>query len=112
LPTKTDSVPNLLKRSHGCISDHKISFNCYMFEKDRKITKANDWAFDRDTFLYGYQIEDYELSILNSIYQKENKDYIIIGTLIDDEYKELIKCFSKNANVKYKHRKHLETILH
>ncbi len=108
LPTRTDIIPKSLVREHGCIND--INFNCYMFEKDQIITKDIDWAFDMDTFIYGVQVEDYQITRLKFFFEKENKDYIVIGILTDFEYKSIIDCFSNSTAVKYKHRRYLQSI--
>ena len=110
LPTSKDSVPTFIELKHGCINLENINFNCYYFEANKKIT-TNNWAFERPTFVYGAQVESYELSILIEDYQIKNIDYKIIGSLKKDEFKNLIECFISSSSLKRKFKPLLKTQL-
>ena len=99
LPTRTSKAPALINVTHGCMNDDERCFNCYLFEKDKVITDTG-FAFDMNTYVYGNEVEDYEVQILSSVYAIENVDYIIIGKLNDNEYSNLYKCLTNSTSIK------------
>ena len=92
LPTRADHVPSTLEIKHGCLNLDEANFNCYHFEAN-KVIATNGWGFKLPTFVYGSQIDNYELSILKDDYQLESAEYEIIGMLKREEFKKLIDCF-------------------
>ena len=110
LPTRTDHIPGNLVVKHGCISSDEINFNCYHFEANKPIT-TNGWGFNQPTFIYGSEINDYEVKLLNQIYQVEKVDYEIIGSLKKEEFKNLVECFLKSTSVKRKYKSLLREII-
>jgi hypothetical protein len=110
LPTRSDHVPGCTPIKHGCINEDDINFNCYHFEAGRKVT-TNNWSFDMPTFIYGSQIDSYELSILKEVYQVEGVEFEKIGILKKDEYKSILECFSKSRTVRIKFKKVFEKLL-
>lgn len=109
LPTRKDSIPANIPFKHGCINVDEININCYHFEANKIIT-TNNWAFELPTFVYGSQIDTYELHILKDVYRVEGTEYEIIGTLKQDEYKSIIKCFAESKSVKNKYRRIFQTM--
>lgn len=103
LPTRTENVPMSVPIKHGCISVDEINFNCYHFEANKIIT-TNNWGFELPTFIYGNQIDTYELPILKDVYRVEGIEYEIIGMLKKEEYKNIIECFLKSKVVKIKYK--------
>lgn len=110
LPTRSDNVPSYLELKHGCINADDANFNCYYFEAKKTITN-NGWHFELPTFVYGSQVDNYQLDILKDVYQVENVEYEIIGTLKKDEFKKLIECFVKSGSVKRKFKTSLQSVL-
>jgi hypothetical protein len=106
LPTSINKIPSFATGSHGCINLDDHCFNCYLFEAGRSIC-ANGFSFPLHTHIYGNEVEDYELEILNSVYGIEGVDYIIIGDLLVSEYNNLIECLKNSKSVKRKIKKHL-----
>ena len=104
LPSSLDFRPSTVLDNHGCIEIPEASFNCYIFQANYKVT-TNNWAFPLDTYVYGQQIDEYEISILKDIYPVEGLDYKIIGTLLISEFEKLISCFKNSANVKRKFKR-------
>lgn len=98
LPTRTNSVPSFLSQTHGCINYDDGCFNCYVFEGGRAICD-NGFSFRTHTFVYGNEVENYEMSILKSIYPIEGVDYYIEGNLLSNELDELIKCIKESKSV-------------
>lgn len=106
LPSSIDFRPTTDATSHGCVELPEARFNCYVFEAQRLVT-TKGWAFPLNTFVYGQQIDEYELSVLKDIYPVEGLDYKIVGTLLTGEFQRMKDCFLKSASVKRKFRKML-----
>ena len=110
LPTRTDHVPSYVEIKHGCINKDEANFNCYHFEAKKPIA-TNGWAFEMPTFVYGSQVDNYQLDILKDVYQVENVEYSIMGSLKKDEFKKLIECFVNSRSVKRKFKALLQAHL-
>ena len=105
LPTRTNSVPSFITINHGCINIDERCYNSYLFEKERVIGKSG-FNFDMPTFIYGDQVEDYDLDFLEASYI-EGVDYRIIDTLVKDEFDAIIRCFKNSDSVKFKIKRRL-----
>ena len=110
LPTRSDHVPSDIPLKHGCINVDSINFNCYHFEAEKAIA-TNGWGFDLPTFMYGSQVDFYDLEILKDVYKVEGTEYEILGILKKSEFLNIIKCFSKSKSVKFKFRNVFEKML-
>jgi len=99
LPTRTNKAPSFMTVSHGCINHDERCFNCYLFEQG-KVICDNGFMFDLPTYIYGNEVEDYEISVLKANYGIEGVDFIVIGNLIKKEYEALIKCLKESKSVK------------
>ena len=71
LPTSQDHVPTMLEKTHGCINQSDINFNCYLFEKGRVVC-TNGFSFPKDLPSYKYT----DFLVKNAM--KENKIIIIM----------------------------------
>ncbi|PZF72870.1 hypothetical protein [Taibaiella soli] len=105
LPTRTNQAPNFVS-GHGCIDIEERCINCYAFAAKRSICD-NGFAFDLPTYIYGSQVEDYEISILEDTYRIEGIDYEIYGTMKDDEFCAIIDCIQNSSATKRKIKKML-----
>lgn len=105
LPTRTNSVPSFITVDHGCINMDERCYNAYLLQKD-KIIGQNGFSFDMTTFLYGDQVEDYEVEFLESNYI-EGVDYLVQDVLLEKEFDAMISCFKNSASVKFKIKKRL-----
>jgi hypothetical protein len=106
LPTRSNNVPAFVNKVHGCINLDDRCYNAYVFEPGRIIGDAAFFFPDpQPTFIYGDEVEDYDLTILESIYAIEGVDYEIKDTLKEDEYRALIKCLQSSRSVKRKIKK-------
>ena len=105
LPTRTNTVPSFVTIDHGCINIDERCYNSYLFEKG-KVIGQKGFSFDMTTFIYGDQVEDYDLETfeVNSI---EGVDYVILDSLISAELEAIIKCFKNSNSVKNKIKKRL-----
>ncbi|HEX9513659.1 MAG TPA: hypothetical protein VF939_24375 [Puia sp.] len=107
LPTRTNTAPSFITISHGCINLDERCYNCYLFQKD-KIICQNGFSFDLPTYIYGDQIEDYEVEKLEEMYKIRGVDYEILDTLNEDEYNAIINCLLNSQSVKRKIKKYLQ----
>jgi hypothetical protein len=99
LPTRSNKAPSLVDVTHGCINHEDRLFNCYAFESGRSIT-VTGFAFPIATFIYGNEVEIYEVSILSTVYQVKNIDYEIMGTLTNEEFTALYDCLKNSSSIK------------
>lgn len=106
LPTSQDHIPKMILKKHGCIDEPEYQVNCYCFQPGQIITK-NNFAFPVETFVYGYQVDQFDKSKFDSMYVVAGVDYEIIGELIDNEYLSLINCIQNSASVSRKIRRWL-----
>lgn len=104
LPTSKDHIPHMVQKIHGCIDVPEYQVNCYCFQIGQVITK-NGFAFPFETFVYGYQVDQFDKTKFDSMYVVDGVDYDIIGELLDDEYQTLINCFKDSGSVSRKIRR-------
>jgi hypothetical protein len=108
LPSSRDFRPANSSETHGCVEVAEACFNCYVFKGGFPVTTHN-WAFPLDTFVYGQQIDEYEIATLQDIYPLQGLDYKILGRLKDAEFQQLKNCFVQSASVKRRFRRLLAT---
>lgn len=104
LPTRTDSIPEKDVIKNGCVELPDINFNCFVISDDIEITDCGRY-FDFPTYIYGYQLDTYEESLLREIYPNEGTDYEIWGKMKDGVFKELIECLKSSKSVRIKYLK-------
>lgn len=105
LPTRTNTVPAFINSNHGCINIDERCYNAYLFEQN-KVIGQNGFSFDMTTFIYGDQVEDYEVEFLESNYI-EGVDYLVQDILLKGEFEAIIHCFRNSDSVKSKIKKRL-----
>lgn len=106
LPSSQDFVPSSQSITHGCIDVAEANFNCYVFMAGQPVTTSG-WAFSKNTFLYGQQIDEYSIENLLDIYPIEGVDYQIIGELTPAEFMQVKRCFTQSATIKRKYKRML-----
>ena len=104
LPTRTDSIPAKNTIQNGCIELPDINLNCFVISKNQIITDCGK-NFDFTTYMYGHQIDDYEIKIMEEIYPLEGSDYEIWGKMKSEIFEKLINCFKTSKSVKNKYKK-------
>jgi hypothetical protein len=92
LPSSRDFRPANSSETHGCVEVAEACFNCYVFKGGFPVTTHN-WAFPLDTFVYGQQIDEYEIATLQDIYPLQGLDYKILGRLKDAEFQQFEELF-------------------
>lgn len=107
LPTRTNNSPSLLHTKHGCVNLDERCFNCYVFEPGRSICE-NNFAFELPTFIYGNQVEDYDIEILEDVYMIKGVDYEEKGILTEPEFKAILECILNSSSTKRKIKKLLQ----
>jgi len=104
LPTSKDHIPAFQEIQEGCIEIPESNFNCFAISATTCVTEC-DKCFERKTFLYGQNIDEYEVKLLKELYPLENIDYKIWGKMKKCLFDELICCFRKSKTVKRKYKK-------
>lgn len=107
LPSSKDFVPAGQAIEPGCIEIQIANFNCYVFSAGQPVA-TNGWAFPRNTFVYGQQLDEYSLYDLLSRYPVAGLDYEIKGRLTTDEFNRLRACLATSASVKRKFKRMLQ----
>lgn len=106
LPTTRDSVPSEFNKECGCVEIPEINLNCFKISPSQIITTC-DKKFDFPTFIYGHQVDDYQLSYLYDVYPNEGVDYQLWGKMKPGLFKDLINCIKTSKSVKRKYKKTL-----
>jgi hypothetical protein len=107
LPTRRDSVPTINAIKSGCVEIPEINLNCFVFAPDEPVTLCNK-CFDFTTYIYGCQLDSYEIEILRDLYRIEGVDYEIFGEMKPELFMHLIRCLKKSKAVKKKFIRILE----
>lgn len=103
LTTRTNHVPSFVTQVHGCINLDERCYNAYVFEPGKVVGDSGFFFPDpRPTFIYGGEVDDFDIATLESIYAIEGIDYEIRDTLKQDEYEAIIKCLQASRSVKRK----------
>ena len=103
LPTSKDYVPEELEIEHGCIECESKNVNCFVFSPSVEITECGK-SFERPTYLYGYSLDEYEISKMKEIYT-EKKDFEIWGVMKTEVFSKIIECFKSSGVVKRKYKR-------
>lgn len=104
LPTRKDNIPNNFEVQIGCNEFFLNNTSCFFIPKNLEIT-LNKKSFDFNTFLYGFQIDDYDSNLLKEIYPNEGTDFIVWGKFKQNIFEEIVNCFKNSKSVKNKYRK-------
>lgn len=104
LPTSKDFVPQNIKVDNGCIERPSINFNCFVISNALEVTECGK-KFNFNTYIYGHQIDEYEVSMLREIYPLEDTDYVIWGKMKKGVFNALIACLKNSKSVKRKYRR-------
>lgn len=104
LPTRKDNIPSTNIAESGCIELPDINLNCFVLPNNIEVTDCGK-SFTFKTYLYGHQIDEYDIDLLQDIYPNEGSDYEILGKIKLDLFAALIDCFKNSKSVKRKYRK-------
>lgn len=81
-----------------------IYLNCFIFSSTTKVTKCGK-NFDFPTYIYGHQINEYDVKLLKEVYPNEGTDYVIWGEIKDNLFQQLLDCFKNSKSVKRKYKR-------
>lgn len=104
LPTSKDHVPEKYIKPFGCVEAPEINFNCFLIPNTEVITRCGK-SFPRNTFIYGRQIDDYNIECLKNTYAIKDRDYEIFGEMKEEIFNLLIKCFKGSGSIKRKYKR-------
>lgn len=104
LPTSKNKIPSSEISNFGCIEYPELDFNCFTISKLTEVTE-NGKYFDLNTYVYGHEIDDYDINHLKQVYRQEGIDYIIWGKMKEDLYNDIIFCFKNSKSVKRKYKR-------
>lgn len=104
LPTRNNHIPPKDEIENGCIELQDINLNCFIISNTIEVTECGK-KFNFKSFIYGHQIDSYEIDFLKEIYPIENTDYEIWGKMKSNIFNTLISCFKNSKSVKRKYKK-------
>lgn len=104
LPTSKDHVPGNLTVDDGCVELPGINFNCFIISPNTSVTECGK-HFSRNTFLYGHNIDDYDIELMQKLYPLENMNYEVWGKMKQPLFDRLIECFSISKTIKRKYKR-------
>lgn len=99
LPTSVNRAPSLIDKSHGCINIDERCYNSYIYQPG-KIICGTGFYFSFPTFIYGNDIDVYEMSGILTNYPLEGTNYEIKGTLFAEELTALLECIKNSGSVR------------
>ncbi len=110
LPTSKDHVPADVKVNRGCLDLSERFVNVFVFLSGEEVVfreNGDPFSFSKNTFVYGanldlYEVDKFDLQVQSNLTQIEK-----IGTLNSDIFEELRKCLANSKMVKNKYRKML-----
>lgn len=103
LPTRKDTIPKENVIENGCVEIPEINLNCFVISSTIEVTTCGK-KFDFNTYLYGHQIDDYNIPLLTELYPNEGIDFIIWGKMKDNIFNNLLDCFKVSKTVKRKYK--------
>lgn len=111
LPTSKDYVPSDMEVKHGCLDLSERFVNVFVFISGEEIAireTGESFSFSKNTFVYGANLDMYNISQLELQERLAQTDIELIGTLRTDVFAELKKCLSESKMVKNKFRRILK----
>ena len=109
LPTSHDHIPSYMDKVHGCIDDDAINFNCYYFQGGKNVAYndeiQNDFSFPRDTYVYGYRIDLFDLDRFQMQISEGLNEVTVVGKLYEHEMMDVRDCLKTSTSVKRKFRR-------
>lgn len=104
LPTRRDSIPDKDTIKNGCVELPDINLNCFVISEDIEVTTSNK-TFDFPTYIYGHQLDSYDLNLLDELYKIEEVDFIVWGKMKENLFQNLIDCLKSSSAVKRKYKR-------
>ncbi len=99
LPTSKDHVPADAEVERGCVNIEERGVNAFVFCPKDKVTES--FSFERPTFVYGEQVDEYEQQYLDEM----NSHVENLGRIESATFRDLKDCIKKAALLRRKYRK-------
>ena len=103
LPNRKDNIPFADDIESGCLELPEINLNCFVVAENIPITECGK-SFTFKTYLYGHQIDEYSIELLEELYPNEGSDFEIWGKMSVDIFNKLVNCFKNSNSVKRKYK--------
>ncbi len=104
LPTRKDAVPSKNDIDYGCIDLPEVNFNCFKISPSQAVTICGKY-FDFPTFIYGHNLDEYSIEMLDEIYPNMGIDYEIWGEMNLNLFESMIECFKNSRTIKRKYKR-------
>ena len=111
LPTSKDHVPSDVEVKHGCLDLSERFVNVFVFLSGEEIISritGERFSFSKNTFVYGSNLDVYQIAQFEIQEQLQQTQIELIGTLDSDVFLELKDCLANSMMVKNKYRKMLK----
>ena len=110
LPSSQNHLPTNMHQQYGCIESPESSISAFVMKAGELVT-TNGWAFDKDSFLYGFWLDSFEQAALQQQLQEKQVNHSVIGVLEPRLFKAILACFAQSAIVKRKFKRVLQAAL-
>ncbi len=110
LPSSQNHLPASQHQQYGCLDDAESGISAFVIEAGQAITK-DGWSFEKDTFLYGFWLADFEQGKLETSLAEQQATHKIVGILAPDLLNAILHCFAHSAVVKKKYTRVLQSAI-
>lgn len=98
LPTSQDHIPADLEIECGCVDIPERDVNAFVFSPKDRVTPA--FSFEKRTFVYGEQVDEYEQKRLDEMPTSVEH----LGLITPQIFKDLKNCVKKAKSLRRKYR--------
>lgn len=110
LPSSQNHLPASMHQQYGCIESAESSISAFVMKAGEPVA-TNGWAFDKDSFLYGFWLDSFAQAGLQQQLQQTQVNHSVIGVLKPQLFKAILTCFAQSAIVKRKFKRVLQAAL-
>ena len=103
LPTSKDQIPDSVDQRHGCVLYPSGDLTAYVFEAMEPVA-MNGWFFSLRTYMYGYQVRDYNYGTLSRNHGGAGSEVSVKGRLIAKEFQAMVQCILRSIDLKRRYR--------
>lgn len=99
LPTSKNHVPDSMAVNHGCVNIPENCMSVFVFAPGQPITDG--FSFPLPTYIYGEQVDEYEVSFLNQM----ESTMTSLGQIKPELMQELLDCLKGSSTIKRKYKR-------
>jgi len=107
LPTSKDRIPAAVEQEHGCMEYPTGDLTAYVFEALEPVA-TNGWFFPLRTYMYGYQVGEYNYDTLAGNHHGPGREMSVQGRLTAREFTDMVNCLLRSMDLKRRYRKALD----